>query len=70
MKPADLLGLQGPFSEALPGFIPSSGQQGLAAAIEEVINKRQILIAEAGTGTGKTFAYLVPALLALSHESI
>ncbi|NCT68667.1 MAG: ATP-dependent DNA helicase [Rhodanobacteraceae bacterium] len=34
----------------------------MAAAVEEAIAERQLLIAEAGTGTGKTFAYLVPAL--------
>ena len=35
----------------------------MAEAVEEAIADRQMLIAEAGTGTGKTFAYLVPALL-------
>ncbi len=63
MKPAELLGRDGPFSETLDGFIPRLGQQGLSAAIDEVIHDRQVLIAEAGTGIGKTFAYLVPALL-------
>jgi len=63
MKPVDLLGQQGPFSEALPGFVARPGQQGLSAAIDEVISRRQTLVAEAGTGIGKTFAYLVPALL-------
>jgi ATP-dependent DNA helicase DinG len=63
MTPVDILGQQGPFSDALPGFVPRAGQQGLAAAIDQVINRRQALVAEAGTGIGKTFAYLVPALL-------
>ena len=35
----------------------------MAAAIEEAIGRNGVLVAEAGTGTGKTFAYLVPALL-------
>ena len=63
MKAAELLGREGPFSVSLPGFIPRAGQQGLSTAIDEVIREHDILIAEAGTGTGKTFAYLVPALM-------
>ncbi|RYD15076.1 MAG: ATP-dependent DNA helicase [Lysobacteraceae bacterium] len=35
----------------------------MAAAVEEAIAERQVLVAEAGTGTGKTYAYLVPALM-------
>ncbi|MEO7323761.1 MAG: ATP-dependent DNA helicase [Dokdonella sp.] len=60
---ADLLGDDGPFAREVPGFAPRASQQIMAAAVEEAIADRQILVAEAGTGTGKTFAYLVPALL-------
>ncbi|MFI4969242.1 MAG: ATP-dependent DNA helicase, partial [Lysobacterales bacterium] len=60
---ADLLGPDGPFAREVPGFAPRSVQQSMAGAVEEAIADRQMLIAEAGTGTGKTFAYLVPALL-------
>ena len=63
MQVAELLGDQGPFSEALENFMPRQGQQGLATAIEDVIQNKQVLVAEAGTGTGKTFAYLVPSLI-------
>ena len=35
----------------------------MALAIQKTIQKQQVIVAEAGTGTGKTFAYLVPALL-------
>ena len=58
----DLLGIDGPFSRLLYGFQPRLQQQELAMAIAEALNKREVLVAEAGTGTGKTFAYLVPAI--------
>ncbi len=60
---ADLLGTDGPFAREIPGYAPRASQQAMAAAVEEAIAERQMLVAEAGTGTGKTFAYLVPALL-------
>ena len=60
---AALLGADGPFACEVPGFAPRAVQQEMAAAVEEAIANRQVLVAEAGTGTGKTFAYLVPALL-------
>ena len=59
----DLLGPEGPFAREVPGFAPRAVQQAMAAAVEEAIADRQMLVAEAGTGTGKTFAYLVPALM-------
>ncbi len=60
---ADLLGADGPFAREIPGYAPRASQQTMAAAVEEAIAERQMLVAEAGTGTGKTFAYLVPALM-------
>jgi ATP-dependent DNA helicase DinG len=59
---ADLLGPEGPFAREVPNFAPRASQQRMAEAVENAIADRQMLIAEAGTGTGKTFAYLVPAL--------
>ena len=59
---AALLGEQGVFSDSIQGFKPRQAQQDLSARIQSVIEKRQVLIAEAGTGIGKTFAYLVPAI--------
>ncbi|HEX5636792.1 MAG TPA: ATP-dependent DNA helicase, partial [Gammaproteobacteria bacterium] len=56
--------LSGPFAKTLPGFMPREGQQDLSDVINQVIHKRGTLVAEAGTGIGKTFAYLVPAMLA------
>ena len=60
---ADLLGPDGPFASEVPGFAPRASQQAMASAVEEAIAERRMLVAEAGTGTGKTFAYLVPALI-------
>ncbi|MEZ5461032.1 ATP-dependent DNA helicase [Dokdonella sp.] len=60
---AELLGEEGPFAREVPGFVPREVQQTMAEAVAEAIDQRHALIAEAGTGTGKTFAYLVPALL-------
>lgn len=53
----------GPLAAADPGYRPRQAQLEMARAIEEAIRDRATLIAEAGTGTGKTWAYLVPAFL-------
>jgi ATP-dependent DNA helicase DinG len=53
----------GPLAQTLEGFVPRQAQQHLAQAVAEAMDGRDSLVAEAGTGTGKTYAYLVPALL-------
>ncbi|WP_457095538.1 ATP-dependent DNA helicase [Lysobacter sp. P5_B9] len=53
----------GELASRIDAFAPRAAQQDLSAAIAEAFESRGTLIAEAGTGTGKTFAYLVPALL-------
>jgi len=53
----------GVLSRSIAGFHVRLQQLEMANAIADAITKRQILVAEAGTGTGKTLAYLVPALL-------
>lgn len=53
----------GPLSKAVEGYRPRLAQHELATAIEQAIRDHQVLVAEAGTGTGKTWAYLVPAFL-------
>ncbi len=58
----ELLGATGPLAELLPGFAPRLEQQHMAEATAAAIAGRGKLIVEAGTGTGKTFAYLMPAL--------
>jgi ATP-dependent DNA helicase DinG len=54
----------GPFAEHVPNFRLRAEQLEMSQAIGEAIENTAVLVAEAGTGTGKTFAYLVPALLA------
>jgi ATP-dependent DNA helicase DinG len=53
----------GPLAQSVPDFEPRSGQQEMAAAVARVFENGGVLLAEAGTGTGKTLAYLVPAIL-------
>jgi ATP-dependent DNA helicase DinG len=53
----------GALAEAIDGFRARPGQQRLAEAVAAAFEAREPLLAEAGTGTGKTYAYLVPALL-------
>ena len=52
-----------PLAEWLPGFKPRTGQAWMAEAVAETLETRGKLVVEAGTGTGKTFAYLLPALV-------
>jgi ATP-dependent DNA helicase DinG len=54
----------GPLAAAFDGFEPRPGQRQLAAEVARVFTAGGTLVAEAGTGTGKTLAYLVPAVLA------
>jgi ATP-dependent DNA helicase DinG len=54
---------EGPLAAHLPGYLVREAQGQLASAIASAIDDRATLVAEAGTGTGKTYAYLVPALL-------
>jgi ATP-dependent DNA helicase DinG len=60
---AELLGADGPFAAAVSNFAPRETQQRMADAVTDAIASHDALVVEAGTGTGKTFAYLVPALL-------
>lgn len=55
--------LQGPLAETIPGYRMRQQQLEMAQAIQDAIKQGKQLVAEAGTGTGKTFAYLVPALM-------
>jgi ATP-dependent DNA helicase DinG len=52
----------GVLARAIPGYQVRAQQQEMAQRVADAIERREVLIAEAGTGTGKTFAYLVPAL--------
>ncbi len=48
---------------AMKGFLPRPSQTRMAAAVADALNATTCLVAEAGTGTGKSLAYLVPAAL-------
>lgn len=58
-----IFSLSGPFARTIPGYQPRSQQIQMAEKVDEAIQKRSLLMIEAGTGVGKTFAYLVPSLL-------
>jgi ATP-dependent DNA helicase DinG len=62
-SPEQYLSDNGPLKESLHGFSPRPQQQQMAHAVNQVIEQGGVLVAEAGTGTGKTFAYLIPAIL-------
>jgi ATP-dependent DNA helicase DinG len=53
----------GALARAIPGFEARSGQTEMAAAVARRFEEGGVLLAEAGTGTGKTLAYLIPAIL-------
>ena len=55
---------KGPLTKAVKGFCVREGQREFAVEAARAVEEKTILVAEAGTGTGKTFAYLTPALLA------
>jgi len=70
MDIARLLEADGPLARRLPGFAPRPQQQAMALAVADALRRRQVLLVEAGTGTGKTCAYLMPALLSGSKVII
>ena len=57
-----ILGPDGRLAHARAGFEHRPGQLAMAAAVDDVLRTGGVLLAEAGTGTGKTLAYLVPVL--------
>lgn len=61
---SEFFAADGPLATALPGYAPRPAQVELAQAIGQAITDRATLVAEAGTGIGKTWAYLVPAMVA------
>jgi ATP-dependent DNA helicase DinG len=60
---AAIFATDGPLARGLPGFRARPGQLRFAEAVAASLGEGTCLVAEAGTGTGKTFAYLVPAML-------
>jgi ATP-dependent DNA helicase DinG len=59
----DLFGPEGALARAIPGFATRTEQIAMANHVHRALHRGGKLIVEAGTGTGKTFAYLAPALL-------
>ena len=53
----------GTLSRATDGFVSRPGQVAFAQSVAQAIEQADTLVVEAGTGTGKTFAYLTPALM-------
>jgi ATP-dependent DNA helicase DinG len=62
-KIKELLGDDGPFAKANPNFKSRDEQIAMSEAVNQAINNKNNLLVEAGTGVGKTFAYLLPALI-------
>lgn len=67
ITPQDILGPQGWIAQRLPNYETRPQQWEMAEAVDEALRRGEHLIVEAGTGTGKSFAYLVPAILAVSR---
>ena len=59
----DIFGAEGPLARAVPGFTVRREQIVMAGEVASALHSRGRLVVEAGTGTGKTYAYLVPVLL-------
>lgn len=64
LQVADVLGQEGRIAQRLKNYESRPQQLEMAAAVEDAIADGKHLVVEAGTGTGKSFAYLVPAILA------
>jgi len=64
----NVLGAEGRIAQRLSDYESRPQQLEMAAAVEQAIARREHLIVEAGTGTGKSFAYLVPAILAATAK--
>ncbi|MEM8547845.1 MAG: ATP-dependent DNA helicase, partial [Pseudomonadota bacterium] len=58
-----LLAADGPLANAIEGYAPRTSQRLMAEAVSDAMLRQQLLVVEAGTCTGKTLAYLLPALL-------
>jgi len=59
----------GPLSRVFDGYEPRDGQRRMAEAVASVVDSGGTLLTEAGTGTGKTLAYLIPAILS-GHRAL
>lgn len=62
-SPGEILANDGPLADLVDHYSPRAMQLEMAELVADAINEKESLICEAGTGTGKTFAYLIPAVL-------
>jgi ATP-dependent DNA helicase DinG len=68
LSPAEILGPKGRIAARLPNYEHRNEQLAMADAVADAIANRHHLVVEAGTGVGKSFAYLVPAILAACEK--
>ncbi len=68
LTPAEILGPHGRLAKRLPHYEQRGEQLAMADAVAKAIAKGGHLVVEAGTGVGKSFGYLVPAILAAAAE--
>src|SRR5258708_2119003 len=68
LDPEPILGPGGAIAQRLPRYESRPQQLAMAHAVARAINERAHLMVEAGTGVGKSFAYLVPAILAAAES--
>jgi ATP-dependent DNA helicase DinG len=66
---SETLGLDGVVAKRLPGFELRPEQVAMASAVERAFHHRQHLAVEAGTGVGKSFAYLIPAIFRAAENN-
>ena len=68
LSPTEILGPGGRIAARLPNYEHRAEQLAMAEAVDRAIREQHHLVVEAGTGVGKSFAYLVPAILAAAGE--
>ncbi|HWA97357.1 MAG TPA: helicase C-terminal domain-containing protein [Pirellulales bacterium] len=68
LTPAEILGPHGRIAARLANYERRDEQLAMAEAVDQAIRQRHHLLIEAGTGVGKSFAYLVPAILAAAQS--
>jgi len=67
-SPSEILGPGGRIAARLPNYEHRAEQLAMAEAVDRAIREKHHLVVEAGTGVGKSFAYLVPAILAAAGQ--
>ncbi|MFI5349283.1 MAG: DEAD/DEAH box helicase, partial [Elusimicrobiota bacterium] len=63
MKLEEVFGSGGALSRVLPGWEPRAPQEAMAEGVARALDREECLVVEAGTGVGKSLAYLIPAAL-------